>query len=121
MRDQCMEYAQAAAEAAENKKANDVVVLDIRGISVIADYFVICSAMSRIQVQSIADAVRDRLEILGVRCRGMEGKEEGKWILVDFGDVVVHVFNEDERKFYGLERLWADAPRLTLPVGGGMA
>ncbi len=116
MQDQYMEYARLAADAAEDKKARDVVILDIRGLSVIADYFVICSANSRTQVQAIADGVRDKLEERGLRCRGMEGKDEAKWILIDFGDVVIHVFTEEERDFFNIERLWGDAPRLSVSV-----
>ena len=116
MHDKYMEFAKLAADAAEGRKARDVVVLDIRGLSVIADYFIICSANSRIQVQAIADAVKEKLEERGLRCRGVEGKDEAKWILIDFGDVVVHVFLEEERAFFGLERLWGDAPRLSVSV-----
>lgn len=116
MQEVYMEYARLAADAAESKKANDVVILDIRGLSVIADYFVICSANSRTQVQAISDAVKERLEAHGARCRAVEGKEDAKWVLLDFGDVVVHVFSEDERRFFDLERLWGDAPRLTMTV-----
>ena len=116
MPEQYMEYAKLAADAAEDKKAKDVVILDIRSLSVIADYFIICSANSRIQVQAIAEAVKDRLQERGLACKGMEGKDEAKWVLIDFGDVVVHVFQEEDRRFFGLERLWGDAPRLPVSV-----
>lgn len=116
MRDQYKELAQLAADVADSKKARDVVILDIRELAVITDYFVICSANSRTQVQAIADAVGERLEQKGLRCKGIEGRDEGKWVLLDFGDVVVHVFLEEEREFYGLERLWGDAPRLPVQL-----
>ncbi len=116
MPEQCMEYAKLAASAAEDKKARDVVILDIRSLSVIADYFIICSANSRIQVQAIVDAIKDKLEEQGLSCKGVEGKDEAKWVLIDFGDVVIHVFQEEERNFFGLERLWGDAPRLPVSV-----
>ena len=116
MRVQYMELAKLAADVADSKKARDVVILDISELAVIADYFVICSANSRTQVQAIADAMEEQFELKGVRCKGIEGREEGKWVLLDFGDVVVHVFQEDERDFYGLERLWGDAPRLPVPL-----
>jgi len=116
MRDQYAEYAKVAADAADDKKAKDVVILDIRGLSVIADYFIICSARSRTQVQAIADAVREKLEERELRCRGVEGKDDAKWILIDFGDLVIHVFMDEEREFFGLERLWGDAPRLSVSV-----
>lgn len=116
MREKYEEYARVAADAADSKKARNVVVLDIRELSVIADYFIICSANSRTQVQAIADAVRDKLEEHGLACKGVEGKDDAKWVLIDFGDVVVHVFIEEEREFFGLERLWGDAKRLSVSV-----
>jgi ribosome-associated protein len=109
-----VELARFAADAAEDKKAKEVVVLDIRGLSVIADYFVICSGNSNKQVQAIANAILDRLAEKQVPLRGMEGYDDGRWILLDFGDVVVHVFRQEEREFYNLERLWGDAPQLDL-------
>lgn len=116
MSEQYEDYARVAADAADSKKAKDVVILDIQELSAIADYFIICSAKSRTQVQAIADEVRDKLEERGLTCKGMEGKDDAKWILVDFGDVVAHVFMEEEREFFGLERLWGDAPRLPVSV-----
>jgi ribosome-associated protein len=110
--DRSREYAFAAAEAAQDKKARDVLVLDIHNISVIADYFVICTGNSRIQVQAIAQGIEERLDAAGVRCRGREGRDEARWILLDFGDVVVHVFIEEERRLFGLERLWSEASRI---------
>ncbi|MBX6394761.1 MAG: ribosome silencing factor [Alicyclobacillaceae bacterium] len=110
---QMASVARLAADAAADKKAGNVVILDIRGLSVVADYFVICSGQSRTQVQAIADHVREKLEEHGVFARGVEGRDEARWILLDFGDVVVHVFREEEREFYNLERLWGDAPVLS--------
>lgn len=104
-----IELAQLAAQAAEEKKAQRVVILDIRGLSVIADYFVICHGNSQTQVQAIADEVKKRLEEAGVVIRGVEGRNEARWVLIDLGDVVVHIFHKDERDFYDLERLWGDA------------
>ncbi|MCY0869899.1 MAG: ribosome silencing factor [Firmicutes bacterium] len=112
MTERSREYALAAADAAQSKKAHDVIVLDIHNISVIADYFVICTGNSRIQVQAIADGIEDRLAAAGVRCRGHEGRDEARWILLDFGDVVVHVFIEEERRLFGLERLWSEGSRI---------
>ncbi len=116
MRDQYKEYVHVAADAVEDKKARDVVILDISGLSVIADYFIICSANSRTQVQAIADAVEEKMGETGVPCKGIEGMDDAKWVLLDFGDLVVHVFQEEERRFFDLERLWGDAPRLTMTV-----
>jgi ribosome-associated protein len=104
-----MEIAKLAANAAADKKARDVVILDIKGLSVIADFFVICSGNSSTQVQAIAKEVREKLEKRDIVCRGVEGLDEAKWVLLDFGDVVVHIFRQEEREFYNLERLWGDA------------
>jgi ribosome-associated protein len=104
-----VEIAQLAATAAEEKKAQDVTVLDIRGLSVFADYFVICHGNSQTQVQAIATAIKDKLLENNVELKGMEGYQEARWVLMDLGDVVVHVFHKDDREFYGLERLWGDA------------
>jgi len=101
--------------SALDKKAYDLVVLETAKHTSIADYFVICSGRSDRQVQSIADAVADHLSGLGVKPLVVEGREHGQWVLVDFGDVVVHVFYVPVRGFYDLERLWAKAPRVELP------
>ncbi len=106
---QMQDLALQAAEAAANKKAKDIVVLDIHELTPMADYFVICSAHSGTQMEAIARAVRDRMGELGAPCRGTEGLEEAKWALLDFGDIVVHVFRPEDREFYHLERLWGDA------------
>ena len=109
------ERALACTRAALDRKAYDLVVLEVGKLSSIADYFVICSGRSDTQVQAIADAVRDQLESQGVKALTVEGYEHGQWVLVDFGDVVVHVFYVPVRGFYDLERLWAKAPRAELP------
>lgn len=104
-----MEVAKLAARTAEDKKAIRPVILDIRGLSVIADFFVIASGTSEQQVQSIATGIKGSLQEAGVDVRGMEGHDLGRWILIDAGDVVIHVFHREERDFYDLERLWGDA------------
>ncbi len=104
-----VEIAQLAATAAEEKKAQDVTVLDIRGLSVFADYFVICHGNSQTQVQAIATAIKEKLLENNVELKGMEGYQDARWVLMDLGDVVVHVFHKDDREFYGFERLWGDA------------
>ena len=101
--------------SALDKKAYDLVVLDTAKHTSIADYFVICSGRSDTQVQAIADAVREHFESLGVKTLAVEGYEHGQWVLLDFGDVVVHVFYVPARAFYDLERLWAKVPRSELP------
>jgi len=85
-------------------------VLDIRNLSVIADYFMICHGNNERQVQAIVQEIRDQVLKNGFSVRGIEGLDEGRWVLVDLEDVVVHVFHREEREFYNLERLWKDAP-----------
>ena len=102
--------------SALDRKAYDLVVLDTAKLTSIADYFVLCSGRSDTQVQAIADAVREHLASLGVRPLAVEGYERGQWILLDFGDVVVHVFYHPVREFYDIESLWIDAPRLKIVV-----
>ncbi|EPZ44325.1 MULTISPECIES: ribosome silencing factor [Alicyclobacillus] len=106
--------AQAAANAAQDKKATDVVVMNVQTLTPMADFFVICSANSRPQVESVARAVRDELSELGVTCRGVEGMDEARWVLLDFGDIVVHVFRPEDREFYHIERLWGEADVYTV-------
>ncbi|HXA96619.1 MAG TPA: ribosome silencing factor [Candidatus Dormibacteraeota bacterium] len=108
-----------AAHAALEKKAVDLVVLDLQGLSSIADFFLVCSARSSTQADTIAEAVRAALRGEGVRPRHNEGSAESGWLLLDYGDVVVHVFLEETRGFYSLERLWGDAPLVS--VEGGRA
>lgn len=105
-----------AVLAAEEKKSWDVTVLDIRKVSVIADYFVICNGRSKIQVQAIAENILKKMETEGVTAQRREGLREGEWVLLDFGDVIVHVFQDAVRQFYNLERLWGDAPVVGVPV-----
>ncbi|WP_019536062.1 ribosome silencing factor [Paenibacillus ginsengihumi] len=96
-------------DAAENKKAIDLIALDLQGISPVADYFVICHGNSETQVQAIATEIRKKAEEQGVRIRGLEGMDTARWVLVDLGDVVAHVFHRDDREYYNIERLWSDA------------
>lgn len=103
-----------AYEAADSKKAEDIVVLNMQGISLLADQFIICHANSERQVQAIAREVADKAAEAGYTVKRMEGFDSGRWILVDLLDVVVHVFHRDERGFYNLEKLWGDAPQLDL-------
>jgi ribosome-associated protein len=101
--------------AALDHKAYDLVALDTSQLSSIADYFIICSGRSDTQVQAIADAIGRHLGEQGVRPLSVEGLERAQWALIDYGDVVVHVFQIPVREFYALERLWARAPRVALP------
>ncbi len=102
----------AAARAALEKKAEEVVVLDLTGVSGYTDFLVIGSGTSDRQIEAIADSVERELKAQGHRVVGSEGQRGGRWVLLDFGDVVVHVFHQEERAHYDLEGLWADAPRL---------
>jgi len=102
----------AAARAALEKKAEDVVVLDLRGVSGYTDFLVIGSGGSDRQLEAIAESVEKELTARGHRVIGSEGQRGGRWVLLDFGDVVVHVFHGEERAHYDLEGLWADAPRI---------
>ncbi len=100
--------------AALQKKAFDVIALDIRAHTTVADYFVVCSGNSSRQVQAIAEAIEFDLKKHGFYPLGIEGFTHGSWILLDYGDIVMHVFYQPVRAFYELERLWADAPPVVL-------
>lgn len=102
----------AAARAASDKQAGDIVVLDVHDIIVITDFFVICSAGTQRQIRTVIDAVESSLRGLNVKPLRREGEPEAGWWLLDYVDVVVHVFGDEERAYYDLERLWSDAPRV---------
>jgi ribosome-associated protein len=106
------ELAKIIAEVAADKKASDVVVLDIRELSVLADYFVICTGANARQIQAIADAVEEKLSDLKTPTRAFEGSANSGWMLLDCGDIILHIFGPMERDFYRLERLWSDTPTL---------
>ncbi len=110
-----LEKALDCARAAIDKKAENVKILDLTDISGFTNYFVVCSGMSDRQIQSIADSVQSTIEANGLETLSVEGYSEGRWVLMDFGDVVVHVFLDALREYYDLERLWADAPRVKVP------
>ena len=104
----------AAVEAALDKKAIDLHVLSVGKLTSIADYFILCSGANERQTQAIADSVEERLrETDRTKPRFVEGGNLGRWILIDYGDFILHVFTEECRRFYGLERLWGDAPDVT--------
>jgi ribosome-associated protein len=108
--------ARCAARAALGRKAIDLAVLDVQGVSSVTDYFLVCSGRSAPHVKTIADAIREELKEDGVRPLHAEGQPESGWVLLDYGDVLMHVFLEDTRAYYALERLWGDAP--SIPVDG---
>lgn len=107
-----LETALQAAEAADGKKALDILVLDLRGLTYITDYFVICSGASTTQVSAIADGVGQALSKAGMHPDHVEGGSEATWVLMDYGDMVLHIFEQQARVYYSLERLWGDAPRV---------
>jgi ribosome-associated protein len=105
--------ARIAAHAADDKKAEDILVLDVADIMGIVDAFVITHASNTRLVRAIVDEVKEQLLVLaGAKPRSVEGLDDMTWVLLDYGDLIVHVFLEETREFYGLERLWADAPRI---------
>lgn len=106
------EQVRAAARAADEKKAQAMLVLRLSAITEFTDYFIICSGNSTRQTQAIADAVTDELKKLKTRPMHTEGYNNGEWILIDYGAFVVHIFTEQSRRFYDLERLWRDAERV---------
>jgi ribosome-associated protein len=108
--------ARRAARAALDRKAIDLTVLDVQGVSSVTDYFLVCSGRSAPHVKTIAEAIREDLKEDGVRPLHAEGHAESGWVLLDYGDVLMHVFLEDTRAYYALERLWGDAP--SVPVDG---
>ena len=109
-----LEIAKACAQVALDTKAEDVVVLDVRGMASFTDYFVIMSGRSTRHVQGLAEAIEKELRSKRVRTAKAEGLQEAMWVLLDFDEVVVHIFYHDQRGFYDLEGLWHDAPRIEL-------
>jgi ribosome-associated protein len=97
------------------KKAYDLVLMDVGQFTSLADYFLICTGRSDTQVQAITQSIEENLSRAGVRPLSIEGYARGQWTVIDYGDVVIHVFYEPVREFYDLERLWARAPQVTLP------
>jgi len=104
-------------EAASEKKALNLIVLDVRELTSIADVFIICSGRSNRQVNAIADSIVAKLKKQRIKPLSVEGTREGHWVLLDYGHVIIHVFYEPVREFFDLEGLWADAKRITTPAG----
>ena len=97
------------------KKAKDLIILKVKEISAFADYFIIASGTSDRQVRAIADAIQENLKKAGILPLGIEGEAAGQWILMDYSDVIIHIFLDNVRAFYDLERLWSEAPRMAVP------
>lgn len=107
-----LEHARLGARVALENKASDVLILDMRGITPIFDYFVLATGVSRRQIHTLAEEIDDAMHAEGEKRRGLEGYEPGRWVVLDYGDLVVHLFDPQTRAYYGLEDLWADAPRV---------
>jgi ribosome-associated protein len=114
------EVVREVVAAARDRKAEELKVLHVGQVTHFTDYFLLCSGGNPRQVQAIADAVVERLRPLGVRPLHVEGYQTGQWVLLDYGDFVMHVFLQERRRFYGLERLWGDAPDVTEELSGGV-
>lgn len=102
------EAAKLAIEALEDKKAEDIKVIDISEVSVIADYFIIAGGSNRSQIQALSDNVAEKLGRAGIHVKQIEGYDTANWILMDFGDIIVHIFDKENRLLYDLERIWRD-------------
>ena len=111
--EQSREMAKLACEALADKKGEDIRVIDIAGISVLADYFIIASGSNKNQVQALADNVSEALGKAGYSPKQVEGYQSASWILMDYTDIIVHVFSEDDRLFYDLERIWRDGKQMS--------
>ena len=113
--DHALTLIRAAAEAASDKLASDIVAFDVSEQLVITDAFLVCSAPNARQVKAIVDEIEDRLLRIGAKPVRREGERDGRWVLLDYNDIVVHVQHQEERAFYALERLWRDCPVVKLP------
>ena len=109
---QALEHARLAARIADDNRAKEILLLDLRQATPLLDFFVIATASSRRQSHAIASEIDAEMKKLGEHKLGLEGSEEGRWILIDYGDFVVHLFSAEGRAYYGLEDIWGDAPRL---------
>ena len=103
------EMSRAIARAASDKKAEDIVIMRMAELTTAADYFIVCSANTATQVRAIADNIEEKMEEAGISFLHKEGYREGEWVLLDYGDTVAHVFQQEAREYYALERLWGDA------------
>lgn len=108
------EVVNVSVKALDEKRAGNIVVLDVKGVSLVADYFVICHGNSEKQVQSIASELKEVAYENNIGVKRLEGFDHARWVLIDLGDVVIHVFHKDERSYYNLEKLWGDAPALNV-------
>lgn len=114
MDDKIKEMVKLAYTALDEKKAINPSIIDISKVSVVADYFIIASGNNENQVQAMADNVMEKLEKAGYPCRQKEGYQTANWILLDFQDIIIHIFNHEDRLFYDLERIWRDGQQITI-------
>jgi ribosome-associated protein len=103
-----------AARAAQDKKAKDILVLGLKGLTQLSDYFVICTGESTTQVKAIAEQVEENFDKADIKPLGIEGLKYSRWVLMDYGDVIIHIFEQETRAFYELEKLWIDAKRIQI-------
>ncbi|MDP9351060.1 MAG: ribosome silencing factor [Chloroflexota bacterium] len=108
------QLARALVDAASDRKASDIVLLDLRGVTVVSDFFVICTGTSDRQVATLVRTLTDKAEEMGIGTKRIEGATDGGWVLIDFEDVIAHVFSPDQRSFYRLDELWKEAQPLLM-------
>jgi ribosome-associated protein len=113
--DRAVELVRTAAQAASDKLADDIIAFDVSEQLIITDAFVLCSAPNDRQVRAIVDEIEERLRTVGAKPERREGEREGRWVLLDYGEIVIHVQHADERAYYSLERIWRDCPFIDLP------
>lgn len=116
-----LELVHSVAKLLDDKKGRDISAIEIKDLTTLGDYFIIASGSSNTQVKALSDAVEEGLSKLGLEPRRIEGYQSAMWVVLDYSDVIVHIFYEQTRDFYALERLWADAPRVRLNVAGEKA
>jgi ribosome-associated protein len=114
--DRALELVRTAAQAASDKLAENLIAFDVSDQLVITDAFLLCSASNDRQVRAIVDEIEDQLRGIGAKAVHREGEHDGRWVLLDYADIVIHVQHEEERSFYALERLWRDCPLIELPT-----
>ncbi|GAB6109584.1 ribosome silencing factor [Fusibacter bizertensis] len=110
--DQILDLSEKIYSVLDDRKAHEIVVLSVKGISPIADYFIICTGTSSTHINALADYVEKEMVKEGIQIKHKEGKQQGGWLLLDYRDVVVHIFNSETREYYSLERIWNDAQRV---------
>lgn len=116
MNDRSLAMAKLAIEALEDKKAEDIKVIDISEVSVIADYFIIAGGSNRSQIQALSDNVDEKLGKAGFPAKQIEGYDTANWVLLDFGDIIVHIFDKENRLLYDLERIWRDGKQVYMEL-----